>query len=568
MPIISSMVDSFLMALKRIEERLGVLREFRLVTLVVMLVIGGLIVYYSYDNSRTHVLDHLAESSSVITRTVLDSNLKSKDFDWPGAKNRNTNFDKAIKNKVIKPGNAHTDKAHAHNKIIVAKVWNSSGRVVYDSSGKTTGEIHTDNDELKKAIKGKIEAGYMHADSEDRFTTKGYEELIEIYIPARINGKIVGAYELYLTTDSIAHFTRQTIITISLITILGLILLFFSLSWLFSRAHNRISEKNEEAHKLTEKVISSLKELEENYLGTIQALTMAVDAKDHYTAGHSFRVASLAKEIGNEMGVSTEALKNLERGARFHDIGKIGIKEGILNKHGTLTKKEFKIMEHHTTIGAKILGSVKFLQDIVPIVRSHHERLDGSGYPDGLMDQQISLGARIVAVADVFEAMTSDRPNRKALSVEEAFRELHQGSDTLYDQEVVTALLRAFRGSTFITEDASDEGDKGQSHLTKGDVDTELEATFLNFDNEEIWSDSGLVQNERRSDLRLEDKIKASPKSKAKIVSKGQGISPETNGNSNDGKVKQGRPPNASKNYKNNKDTKLSDSKDKDKRPA
>jgi|GEM_PF-3394270 len=561
MPIISSMVDSFLMALKRIEERLGVLREFRLVTFIVMLVIGGLIIYYSYDNSRSHVLDHLAESSSVVTRTVLDPSLKSKDFDWPVAKDSKSNFDNTIKNKIIKPGNAHNDKEHDHNEIIAAKVWNSSGRVVYDSSGKTTGEIHADNDELEKAMKGEIEAGYTLADSEDRFTTQGYEELIEIYIPARINGKIVGAYELYLTTDSIVHFTRQTLITISLITFLGLLLLFLSLSWLFSRAHNRISEKNEEAHKLTERVVSSLKELEENYLGTIQALTMAVDAKDHYTAGHFFLGGSFSQEI------STEALKNLERGARFHDIGKIGIKEGILNKRGTLTKKEFKIMEQHTTIGAKILGSVKFLQDIVPIVRSHHERLNGSGYPDGLMDQQISLGARIVAVADVFEAMTSDRPNRKALSVETAFRELRQGSDTLYDQEVVAALLRAFRGSTFIR--SGDEGDEGQSSsLITSDVDEEFEAAFLNPEKEEIWSDSVLVQNERRSVLKLEDKVEASPKSKAKIVRNGQESSPETNGKSNGGKAKQGSPANASKNYKNNKDTKVSGSKDKGKRPA
>ena len=183
------------------------------------------------------------------------------------------------------------------------------------------------------------------------------------------------------------------------------------------------------------------------------------------------------------------------------------------------------------------------------------------------MDQQISLGARIVAVADVFEAMTSDRPNRKALSVETAFRELRQGSDTLYDQEVVAALLRAFRGSTFIR--SGDEGDEGQSSsLITSDVDEEFEATFLNPEKEEIWPDSVLVQNERRSVLKLEDKVEASPKSKAKIVRNGQESLPETNGKSNGGKAKQGSPPNASKNYKNNKDTKVSGSKDKGKRPA
>ncbi len=473
MPIRNSMVDAFLKALKNIEEKLGVHRQFRLLTFIVLLTVGSLIIYFANGNSRTHVIEHLAESTSVITKTVLDPALLAEDFKWPQTRISKERFDSVIKSKIIKPRNDHKDENNmGHDTIVTIKVWNKSGRVVYDSSGKTTGEVHKKNQDLQESLKGQIESGYTQADSEDRFTAQNME-LIEVYTPAKVDGKIMGAYELYLTTDSVIHFTRQSMIANVAVTVLGLLFLYLSLSWLFSRAHRKISKSNKETKKITNKLVVSLKELEENYLGTIQALTMAVDAKDHYTAGHSFRVASLAKEIGITMGFSEEAVNNLERGARFHDIGKIGIVERILNKHGTLTAGEFKIMQQHPVIGAKILGSVNFLKDIIPIVRSHHERLDGSGYPDGLSGDEISLAARIVAVADVFEAMTSDRPNRKALGVENAFKELSDGSSIRYDEEVVTALLRAFRGLSFYNEDKDDFDDEnGISNLDEAISET------------------------------------------------------------------------------------------------
>lgn len=445
-------------AFNAFEEKIGVLREFRVYTFVVLLIIGISIVSYLGNYIKADVLERLSESAVFVTQTSVSPHLTSDDFKWPRSEDTVQRLDKFIKDGIVDSSKRRDEPDHFQN-IVAFKVWNRKGRVIYDSSGKTTGEVHANNDELKVALNRKRSAGFTKANSEDRFISEEKGDLIELYIPAMIRDRKspAGAYELYLSTRAISQFTNKTIITIIIIMFLGLIFLYFTLSWFFSRAHYKISEKNDELHKLTNKIIGSLKELEDNYLGTIQALTMAVDAKDHYTAGHSFRVASLAKEIGRILGLSEEALLNLERGARFHDIGKIGITDTILNKHARLNEEEYKEVKQHTVIGAKILGSVKFLKDIVPIVRSHHERLDGSGYPDGSRAVNIPLAARIVAVADVFDAMTSDRPNRKAFSTKKAFEELMQGSGQRYDKEVVLALMEAYSGAALFDENQDDE---------------------------------------------------------------------------------------------------------------
>ncbi|TET53900.1 MAG: HD domain-containing protein, partial [Actinobacteria bacterium] len=154
------------------------------------------------------------------------------------------------------------------------------------------------------------------------------------------------------------------------------------------------------------------------------------------------------------------ALNNLEKGARVHDIGKIGIRDNVLNKHGPLTKHEFGEMQRHTTIGAKILEPVKSLQSIVPIVRSHHERVDGTGYPDGLNGQNIPIEARIVAVADCFDAMTTDRPNRKAFPVAKAIEEIKHTSGTHFDKEIVDAFLIAYSGKQIWTDNTKTKNKK------------------------------------------------------------------------------------------------------------
>jgi putative nucleotidyltransferase with HDIG domain len=178
------------------------------------------------------------------------------------------------------------------------------------------------------------------------------------------------------------------------------------------------------------------------FIGTITALAAAVDAKDPYTFGHSSEVTDAALAIAAEMGLSAEETENLRKAAILHDIGKIGVDGAILNKPGPLDPEERAVIMRHPSIGANILGSLEFLDEVVPIVLHHHERFDGKGYPDGIAGEQIPLGARIITVADSYNAMTSDRTYRRALSREEALSELERNAGTQFDPSVVKAFMR------------------------------------------------------------------------------------------------------------------------------
>jgi diguanylate cyclase (GGDEF)-like protein/putative nucleotidyltransferase with HDIG domain len=182
--------------------------------------------------------------------------------------------------------------------------------------------------------------------------------------------------------------------------------------------------------------------LEESYLGTAEALAAALEAKDDYTADHARSIAALAVEVGRELGLDDITLRDLRLGAVFHDIGKIGIPDAILNKPGPLTDEERTVIEGHPIAGEQILRPVPFFADVRKIVRHDHERWDGTGYPDGLRGPQIPLGARIVFVVDAWHAMTSDRPYRDAMPEPDACTELSNCAGSQFDPEVVDAFLR------------------------------------------------------------------------------------------------------------------------------
>ena len=179
------------------------------------------------------------------------------------------------------------------------------------------------------------------------------------------------------------------------------------------------------------------------YLGAIRALAAALDARDPYTAGHSERVSTLAVEIGRVMALDDEDLGVLRLGALLHDIGKIGVPDDILGKPSTLTASEFELIRAHPVIGARILRSIPFLAPHLPIVELHHERPDGQGYPYGLVGDAIPLAARIVHVADAYDAMTSARAYRPGRPPHEAIAELHRCSGTDFDDASVQALVLA-----------------------------------------------------------------------------------------------------------------------------
>jgi putative nucleotidyltransferase with HDIG domain len=182
--------------------------------------------------------------------------------------------------------------------------------------------------------------------------------------------------------------------------------------------------------------------LEQGYLDTLRSLAAAVDAKDPYTRGHSQRVAALAVEVGRALGLPPEELQALEYAGILHDIGKIGIPDAILAKAGRLEPEEMALVRDHPRIGAEIVAGVAFLAGAVPAIRSHHERWDGAGYPDGLAREAIPLVARIVNVADTFDACTSHRPYQGAVTPREAEAILQQLRGAQIDPAVHDALVR------------------------------------------------------------------------------------------------------------------------------
>ncbi len=178
------------------------------------------------------------------------------------------------------------------------------------------------------------------------------------------------------------------------------------------------------------------------YLHTIQSLAAAIDAKDSYTHGHSKRVMAYSIAIAEEMGFAEAELNTLRHTALLHDIGKIGISESILQKPGKLTNEEFDYIKGHPVVGAHILESIEFLKDVRMQMRHHHEKYDGTGYPDGLKGENIPIGARIISVADTYDAMTSTRPYRKGLEHEVAVKEIERCSGTQFDPYVVNCFLK------------------------------------------------------------------------------------------------------------------------------
>jgi len=194
-------------------------------------------------------------------------------------------------------------------------------------------------------------------------------------------------------------------------------------------------------NQINEELAEKNAELEQAYLDTVKILRQTVEAKDPYTRGHSDRVSAFAVLLGRKLGLSENDLETLRVGGLFHDIGKIGIPDNVLTKDDRLTENEFSQIKEHPTIGAHILGNAKVFQDIIPIVKHHHERYDGHGYPSNLVGEDIPYLVRIVTVVDTFDAMTSNRSYRKALSLDTVKKEIQKCKGTQFDPVIAQTFL-------------------------------------------------------------------------------------------------------------------------------
>jgi len=199
-----------------------------------------------------------------------------------------------------------------------------------------------------------------------------------------------------------------------------------------------------------------LKQLQLTYVSTLKTLISVIEAKDPYTKGHTERVASYAVAIGNMLKLSEPDRRRITFGALLHDIGKLGVAENIIFKEGKLDSSEWDVLKSHPEIGARVVDRMEFLTGTVEIVKHHHESWDGSGYPDGLKAEDIPLGARIVAVADSFDAMTTNRSYRRALSVDEAIERMTNAAGTQFDRKIVRVFVRHIRNKGYELVPAED----------------------------------------------------------------------------------------------------------------
>jgi putative nucleotidyltransferase with HDIG domain len=204
-------------------------------------------------------------------------------------------------------------------------------------------------------------------------------------------------------------------------------------------AAQRLFAMYQDQRRLASDLVVANKSLERANLSFASALVTTLDARDRYTAGHSAAVAVYARDISSRMGLPAETQQLAHLSGLLHDIGKIGVPPGVLEKNGPLTLNERQKMEEHSVIGERILANVEAYAEIAKIVRHHHERLDGQGYPDGYVGDEIPLISRIICVADAYNAMTSDRPYRDAMPVDIARERLLQAAGTQFDPEVVAA---------------------------------------------------------------------------------------------------------------------------------
>ena len=307
-------------------------------------------------------------------------------------------------------------------------VWNKYGEVLYTDDHGLVGLSFPLSPALRLALNGQIQSQLITPVGGPAAGKQHMEVFIPVILPG--HARPVGVYDVVSDISDLQPALAKLKWSVWATVVLGIVSLYLALFTIVRRASRDLDRQTAALRRAFE--------------GTVRSLANAVDARDMATANHSSRVAEYAVSIAQEMGLSTLEMREVRVAGFLHDLGKIGIRDDILVKRGPLSKDEWRTMRRHPVFGYEILRPVPITERIKLAIRHSHESWDGSGYPEGLQGEQIPLAARVVAVADAFEALTTDRPYRSARGTEEAVEEIRRCAGTQFDPQVVDAFLRVW----------------------------------------------------------------------------------------------------------------------------
>ena len=343
--------------------------------------------------------------------------------------------------------------------ILSVKVWRPDGVLAWTNvAPERMGKKFPISHHLSEVLEtGKAVAAIEELNSEENAAESRHaDRAFEVYAPVIDGGYAIGAYEIYADSSRVEASIAQKKHTIWLTTFAIFALLWGLLVLLVRGASSTLKRQTDQLRKRSKDLMAAYAKLEESSLEAIESLNATVEAKDPYTAGHSRRVQRIAVAIGEELELPKDRLDPLRLGALFHDIGKLRVPDAVLTKPAKLTSEEFELIKRHSEDGAHIVGKFGPLRATVTMIKHHHERWDGHGYPEGLGGEEIPLEASVVGLADAWDAMTTDRPYQRALTLEEAFTEVRDGRATQFAPDVVDAFFAAYRrrpGEFYTAED-------------------------------------------------------------------------------------------------------------------
>jgi len=406
-------------------KKLPLLKYFTFYSLIAFLFTGVSLLLFINSHMVNDKIDFMEQMTHIALEYIVEPELSTTDYNAALSKEKFNVLDMKLQH--------FTESEN----ILDIKIWNASNLVIYSKNNTIIETKVTNKANFDEAFKNK----QNYIISNDLVNGKTIK-VIKIYLPIEINNSIVGVYEIIKFYDEIEMHMKSVIRTISILVFFGLLILYLLLIKIMYDSSMKMLKQNEALIKNSDDLKKAYSKLNLSYKSTILALSKAIDARDTYTAGHSERVTQISLKIGQAIGLSSEQLNVLEIAALFHDVGKIGIPDQVLNKPGKLTDEEFNQIKEHSSIGVDILKSIEFLDDTLTIILHHHEKYDGSGYPSGISGEAIPLESRIICVADSYDAMTSDRPYRTGLPQSVAVDELIKFKGIQFDPIIVDAFLK------------------------------------------------------------------------------------------------------------------------------